>query len=63
MAHHKRWSPEVQPRLDKGRFAAVYEHANDSVLQMTPSELQLFIEGRCSGTRTGLSPSGDWCGK
>jgi len=27
----------------EGRFAAVYERAKDGVLQMTPSELQLFL--------------------
>jgi hypothetical protein len=32
----------LSKRLDKGRFAAVYERAKDGVLQMTPSERQLF---------------------
>ena len=43
-------------RLDKGRFAAVYERAKDGVLQMTPSELQLFIEGSAAVGRVELSP-------
>ena len=43
-------------RLEKGRFAAVYERAKDGVLQMTPSELQLFIEGSDAVGRVELSP-------
>ena len=36
--------------------AAVYERAKDGVLQMTPSELQLFIEGSEAVGRVELSP-------
>jgi len=43
-------------RLEKGRFAAVYERAKDGALQMTPSELQLFIEGSDAVGRVELSP-------
>ena len=46
----------LSKRLDKGRFAAVYERAKDGVLQMTPSELQLFIEGSDAVGRVELSP-------
>lgn len=44
------------PRLDKGRFAAVFERARRGVVQMTPSELQLFIEGSEAVGRVDLSP-------
>lgn len=43
-------------RLDKGRFAAVFERARRGVVQMTPSELQLFIEGSEAIGRVDLSP-------
>jgi len=43
-------------RLDKGKFAAVYERAKHGVLQMTPAELQLFIEGSEAIGRVELSP-------
>ena len=43
-------------RLDKGKFAAVYERAKNGVLQMTPAELQLFIEGSEAIGRVELSP-------
>jgi len=43
-------------RLDKGRFAAVHERAKHGVLQMTPAELQLFIEGSEAIGRVELSP-------
>ena len=46
----------LSKRLDKGRFAAVYERAKEGVLQMTPSELQLFIEGSDAVGRVELSP-------
>lgn len=42
-------------RLEKGRFAPVYERARNGVVQMTPSELQLFIEGSLA-VRAELSP-------
>ena len=38
-----------------GRFAAVQEPARKSVLQMTPAELQLFIEGSEAIGRVELS--------
>ena len=43
-------------RLDKGRFAAVHERAKHGVLQLTPAELQLFIEGSEAIGRVELSP-------
>jgi len=43
-------------RLGKGRFAAVYERAKHGIVQMTPSELQLFIEGSEAVGRVDLSP-------
>ncbi len=43
-------------RLDKGRFAAVHERARHGVCQMTPAELQLFIEGSDAIGRVELSP-------
>ena len=43
-------------RLDKGKFAAVYDRAKNGVLQMTPAELQLFIEGSEAVGRVELSP-------
>ncbi len=42
-------------RLEKGRFAPVYERARNGIVQMTPSELQLFIEGSAA-VRVELSP-------
>jgi transposase len=43
-------------RLDKGRFAAIHERARRGPLQMTPAELQLFIEGSEAVGRVELSP-------
>ena len=43
-------------RLGKGRFAPVFEGARRAVVQMTPSELQLFIEGSDAIGRVELSP-------
>lgn len=43
-------------RLDKGRFAPVYERARNGTVQMTPSELALFIEGSDAVGRVELSP-------
>ena len=43
-------------RLDKGRFAAIHERAKRGALQMTPAELQLFIEGSEAVGRVELSP-------
>lgn len=42
-------------RLEKGRFAPVYERASDGVVRMTPTELALFIEGSAA-VRVELSP-------
>jgi transposase len=42
-------------RLEKGRFAPVYERARNGIVQMTPSELGLFIEGS-TAVRVELSP-------
>ena len=43
-------------RLDKGRFAAVYDRAQGGSVRMTPSELSLFIEGSEVAGRVELSP-------
>jgi len=43
-------------RLGKGRFAPVFERARHGIVQMTPSELQLFIEGSEAIGRVDLSP-------
>lgn len=43
-------------RLDKGRFAAVYERGNSGVVRMTLPELALFIEGSQAVGRVELSP-------
>lgn len=43
-------------RLSKGRFAPVFERARQGVLQMTPSELTLFIEGSEAIGNVELSP-------
>src|SRR3954467_193753 len=43
-------------RLDKGKLAAVEEVAKHGLLQMTPAELQLFIEGSEAIGRVELSP-------
>ena len=43
-------------RLSKGRFAPVFERARHGVLQMTPSELTLFIEGSEAIGNVELSP-------
>ena len=43
-------------RLDKGRFAAIYERARRGVVQMTLPELALFIEGSDVVGRVALSP-------
>ena len=43
-------------RLEKGRFAAVYEQAEKRGSKLTLSELALFIEGSDAVGRTPLSP-------
>jgi len=43
-------------RLDKGRFAAVYERARNGAVQLTLPELALFIEGSAAVGRVELSP-------
>jgi transposase len=43
-------------RLDKGRFAAIYERAQRGVVQLTLPELSLFIEGSEAIGRVALSP-------
>jgi transposase len=43
-------------RLDKGRFAPIYERAQQGVLQMTLPELALFLEGSAAVGRIELSP-------
>ena len=44
----------LSKRLDKGRFAAVYERAKDGALQMTPSKANRF-QGRSFSNRTAVS--------
>lgn len=43
-------------RLDKGRFAPVYDRARRGIVQMTLPELALFIEGSAAVGRIELSP-------
>ena len=43
-------------RLEKGKFAAVYDRARGRSLRMTLSELALFIEGSEAVGRIPLSP-------
>jgi len=43
-------------RLEKGRFAAVYERSDESGAKLTLSELALFIEGSEAIGRAPLSP-------
>lgn len=44
-------------RLDKGRFAAPWERGTDGPVQMTLSELALFLEGSELLGRRALSPA------
>lgn len=43
-------------RLDKGQFAAIWNRKSERGLQMSPSELALFIEGSDFVGRHDLSP-------
>ena len=43
-------------RLERGTFIAPWERPGDAALTMTPSELQLFIEGSAK-VRVPLSPT------
>lgn len=44
-------------RLEQGRFACLWEPESTSVLQLTMSELQLFLEGSELVGRVRLSPA------
>jgi transposase len=43
-------------RLEKGHFAALWKRARNSTLELTLSELALFIEGSDAMLRAPLSP-------
>lgn len=43
-------------RLERGRFAAPWEHGGDGPLQLTMSELSLFLEGSRLVGKVRLSP-------
>ena len=43
-------------RLETSRFAAPWEHSRGDVIEMTMSELALFVEGSKAIWRTSLSP-------
>jgi len=44
-------------RIERGRFVAPWERATGDVVEMTMSELALFIEGSKAVLRTSLSPN------
>ena len=46
----------LMKRLERGRFAAPWARATGGVIEMTMSELALFIEGSKAVLRTPLSP-------
>lgn len=46
----------LMKRLERGRFAAPWERGNGAVIEMTMSELALFIEGSKAVLRGSLSP-------
>ncbi len=46
----------LMKRLESGCFAAPWERASGNVIEMTMSELALFIEGSTAVLRTPLSP-------
>lgn len=43
-------------RLERGRFAPVWQRSSKASVEMTPSELALFVEGSESVGRMPLSP-------
>jgi transposase len=43
-------------RLEQGRFACLWRDADARVVQLTMSELQLFLEGSALVGRVALSP-------
>ena len=43
-------------RLERGRFAALRRSAPGQIVQLTASELALYIEGSCLIGKTALSP-------
>ena len=47
----------LMKRLERGQFAAPWETSNGDVIEMTMSELALFIEGSKAVLRTQLSPN------
>ena len=46
----------LMKRLERGRFVAPWERAAEKSVEMTLSELGLFIEGSSAVLRTSLSP-------
>jgi transposase len=44
-------------RLERGRFAALWDKAHDGAVHLTVSELQLFLEGSRWVGRVELSPA------
>jgi transposase len=44
-------------RLERGRFACLWRDATAAVIQLTMSELQLFLEGSALVGRVALSPA------
>jgi transposase len=46
----------LMKRLEVGKFAAPWDYSNGKVIEMTASELALFIEGSKAIWRTSLSP-------
>lgn len=46
-----------QKRLEQGRFAALWKRERDGAIELTMSELALFLEGSRAMERAKLSPA------
>jgi len=46
-----------QKRLEQGRFAALWKREREGVVELTMSELALFLEGSRAMERAKLSPA------
>lgn len=46
-----------QKRLEEGRFACLWKREHGGVVELTMSELALFLEGSCAMERVKLSPT------
>ncbi len=46
----------LMKRLEQGKFAELWRHTSDRTLELTTSELQLFIEGSQAVGKSRLSP-------